>query len=79
MWYAGSRFVASADAGGGGTFSLRGLAPADYYVAAVDKRRFVAVSEEIENRDFLASLAATATRVTLGEGQRATATVRVAR
>ena len=41
---------------------MRGLAPADYYVAAVDKRGIVDLSGEIENPEFLESRVATATR-----------------
>ncbi|HXI32004.1 MAG TPA: carboxypeptidase-like regulatory domain-containing protein [Vicinamibacterales bacterium] len=77
--YAGSRFVASAGATADATFALRGVAPADYYVAAVDKRGFADVAQEIDNPEFLESLVASATRVTLEEGQRATLTLRVSR
>jgi hypothetical protein len=75
--YPRSRFISSADASGDATFTTHGLAPADYYVAAVDKRGFADVAGEIENPEFLESLVAAATRVTLGEGQRVSLTLRV--
>jgi hypothetical protein len=58
---------------------VRALPPADYYVAAVDKRRTADVAGEIENPEFLESLVANATRVMLGAGRRATVALRVAR
>ena len=78
-WYAASRFVAAADASGDASFAVRALPPADYYVAAVDKRRIADVFAETENPEFLESLVANATRVVLGAGQRATVALRVAR
>jgi hypothetical protein len=70
-WYPRSRFLGRADATRDSTFSIRGLAPADYYVAVVDKRIVADVTAEIENPEFLESLVAGAARVTLSEGQRA--------
>lgn len=69
-WYANSRFIAVADASDAASFAVRALPPADYYVAAVDKRRFTDVAAETDNPEFLESLVANATRVTLGAGQR---------
>ena len=77
--YIRSRFVVSADVSRDARFTIRGLAPADYYVAAIDKRGPADVAGEIDNREFLESLVVAATRVTVGEGQRATVTLRVAR
>lgn len=76
-WYAASRFVAVADAADDASFVVRALPPGDYYAAAVDKRRIADVAGEIENPEFLESLAANATRVTLGAGQRVSLTLRV--
>jgi hypothetical protein len=53
-----------------GTFTIRGLAPSDYYVAVVARRTVVDVNAEIENPEFLESLVAGATRVTLAESAR---------
>ncbi|HJZ71447.1 MAG TPA: carboxypeptidase-like regulatory domain-containing protein [Vicinamibacterales bacterium] len=77
--YAGSRFVSWVDASRDATFAMRGLAPTDYYVAAVDKRRYADVRGEVENPEFLESLVAGATRVTLGEGQRVSLTLKMLR
>jgi len=78
-WYAMSRFIAVADASDDASFAVRALPPAEYYVAAVDKRRFTDVAGETDNPEFLESLVANATRVTLGAGARATVQLRVAR
>ena len=75
-WYADSRFIAVADASSDASFAIRALPPADYYVAAVDKRRFTDVAGETDNPEFLESLVASATRVTLRVGQRASLTLR---
>ena len=72
LWYAGSRFVGHADVYYEGTFDVSALAPGDYYVSVVENRRVLDVGAEIENPEFLESLVAGATRVSLAEGQRAT-------
>src|SRR5262249_33155329 len=77
--YARSRFIASASVSADATFVLRGLVPVDYYVTVVDLRSVADLAEEIENPEFLESLVASATRVTVAEGQRTTLTLRVAR
>jgi hypothetical protein len=76
-WYGSSRFVAYADAGRDGRFAIRGLAPSEYYVAVVDKRRTPDVFSEIENPDFLESLVTGSQRVTLDEGQRISVALRL--
>ena len=53
-----------------GTFAIRGIAPSEYYVAVVDRKRTVDLYNEIENPAFLESLVAGARRITLDEGQR---------
>jgi carboxypeptidase family protein len=75
--YGRSRFVAVANASRDATFAMRGLPPADYYVAAVDRRAVADLTGEIENPEFLESLVAAAIRVTLGEGQAVSFTLRV--
>jgi len=68
-WYRGTRFVAYADATRNGTFAIRGIAPSEYYVAVVDRRRTLDLYNEIEDPDFLESLVAGAQRITLDEEQ----------
>ncbi len=68
LWYAGSRFVGRADVRRTGSYAIAMLAPGDYHVAVVDKTRVEDVIGEIENPEFLESLIATATRLTLREG-----------
>ena len=77
LWYRNSRFVAAADVGGDGQFTLKTLPPGDYFVAAVDKRETPDVNGELDNPGLLQRLASGATRVTLGDGQRAVVDVRL--
>src|SRR5262249_40521331 len=74
--YRGSRFVGHADTARDGTFAIRPLAPGDYLVARLDKRTILDVDTELDDADFLESLAAGAARLTLEEGQRATVALR---
>ena len=67
-----SRFVGIAAADHDARYRLEGLPPGEYYVAAADRRR----SGEVEDPDFLESLTAHATRVTLAEGQHVSLTLR---
>ena len=77
LWYSGTRFVATVDAARDGTFSILALAPAAYYVAAVDTHAVEDLGHEIENADFLESLVVGAQRMTLDEGQRAQIALRL--
>ena len=77
LWYEGSRFVGRAAAARDGTYSVTALAPGDYYVASVDTRQVVDVNGEIENPEFLESLIANATRVTVAEGARVTVALKM--
>ncbi len=70
LWYPGSRFVGRADVRRSGAFIIPLLAPGDYRVAVVDKSRVADVSGEIEDPDFLESLLAGSTRITLTDGGR---------
>jgi uncharacterized protein (DUF2141 family) len=67
--YAQSRFVRLARPEQDGAFRVRGLPPGDYYVAALSWVQ----GEEWQDPALLESLATRATRVTLTEGQHATA------
>jgi hypothetical protein len=76
-WYAQSRFVACADASAGGTFTLQGLAPSEYYVVGVNNRDPSDIRDELDDGNFLHTLAAQAVRIIVTEGQRTTLGVRV--
>jgi uncharacterized protein (DUF2141 family) len=72
-----SRFVAHVAAASDGAFDVRPLAPGSYYLAAVDPSDDFERHRPFEDPAFLESLAARATRVTLGEGETLQATLRV--
>jgi protocatechuate 3,4-dioxygenase beta subunit len=76
-WYEHSRFLAHATPDRDARFSLRGLAPGEYYVAAIDRRQAADVESELVNPEFLESVIADATRVTLAEGKTASLTLRL--
>ncbi len=67
-----NRYVASATAGADGSFSVSPLPAADYLVAVVDEL----VDGEWAEADYLERLRATATRVTLGDGESKAITLR---
>ena len=58
-----------------GTFTIGNLPAGDYYLAAVTEK----IAVDWQNPEFLASLAADATRVRLNDGQKLTQNVKVAR
>ena len=62
-----SRFVKFARSAPDGAFSVRGLPPGDYHVAAVD--RLLEGIGEWQDPDFLESVAPSAVRITIPEGQ----------
>jgi protocatechuate 3,4-dioxygenase beta subunit len=62
-----------------GGFTLRDLAPGDYWAVALDSVEGDMSAGEWQNPDFLASVMTDATRLTLGQGQRATTELRLAR
>jgi hypothetical protein len=77
LWYATSRSVSHADVTPDGTFTVRGLPPGEYYVAAAVKPDTSDLNDDIANPDFLQTLAERAARVTVIDGHRATVVVRV--
>jgi hypothetical protein len=77
QWYQQSRFLKNTSPARDAAFALRGLPPGQYYVAAIDRRLGAEEAGELENPEFLESLVAHATRVTLSEGQRTTLTLKL--
>lgn len=65
-WGPASRFVATAKTGRDGTFSIRGLPPADYFAAAVDS----VADGEWQAAEFLDAVFPDATRSTLFDGDK---------
>jgi hypothetical protein len=77
-WYSGSRFFRRAVANANGSFALRGLPPGDYYVAPVSVADVPRDGEIAwQDPDFLDSIAVSAARVTLTEGQKTSASARL--
>jgi carboxypeptidase family protein len=77
-WYPGSRFLAILPASDGAA-TLRGLAPGEYFVAAIDRRSDAMPDGEQSPEAMLEALTSTAAHVTLGPGQQAAVTVSLAR
>jgi hypothetical protein len=77
QWYQQSRFLKNTLPARDAAFALRGLPPGQYYVAAIDRRLGAEEAGELDNPEFLESLVAHATRVTLSEGQRTTLTLKL--
>jgi hypothetical protein len=70
-WYPGSRYFRRAGPASGGTFSVRGLPPSDYYVAPVGGWAVLKDGGDAwQDPEFLESIALRATRATLTEGGR---------
>ena len=77
-WYEGSRYYGSRPAAVDGTFSIAGLPPGGYFVAAIDKiPEGLDPNQMIADPDVLDRLSRDATHVTLSERQTATAALRV--
>ena len=76
-WYQRSRFMNFARPKHDGTFTVPGLAPGEYYVAAVDSLQGAEGWGEWQDPDFLRTIASSAARVTLGEGQSASLALHV--
>lgn len=72
-WGPASRFVATAKTGRDGTFSIRGLPPADYFAAAVDS----VADGEWQAAEFLDAVFPDATRATLFEGDKLSVNLRL--
>jgi hypothetical protein len=68
-WHAASRFIAHTTVSATGMFSLRGLPPGDYFVAAVDRVRGSDEDGEWADPGLLDALAARAAHLTLNEGE----------
>jgi hypothetical protein len=67
-WSAFSRWVKTTEyLSANGTFTVRGLPPGDYWVAAIERRG--STFEPTADPDLLESLSSRAVRITLGEGQ----------
>jgi hypothetical protein len=75
-WFAGSRHLNYGRVLRDGSFHVRGLPPGSYWVAAVDGTLGL---RDWQNPETLASLSSRATRLTLGEGETSTMTLRVNR
>ena len=67
-WYQRSRFMNFGRPGHDGTFTVSGLAPGAYFVAAVDTLQGAEGWGEWQDPDFLRAISASATRVTLVDG-----------
>ena len=76
--YAGSRFFAVGVSGRDGSATLHGMAPGDYYVAAAAKR-VLDETTAADDMEFLESLVAGATKVTVTEGEAHSVSVSVIR
>ena len=71
LWYDGSRFFQASRPREDGTFSIRGLPPGEYFVAAVDRILGTEADAEWQDPEFLDSVASRAQTLTLNEGQKA--------
>jgi hypothetical protein len=69
LWYADSRFVRMTRPIDGGQFTINGLPPGQYYVAAVEWLKGDDTGGEWQDSRFLDSLAAHAMRVSVPDGQ----------
>jgi hypothetical protein len=78
-WFDGSRHVKYARAQGDGSYTIRGLPPGAYLITAVDGADSAITAGGWQDPDVLVSLAPLATRLTLTEGQAATAALRTTR
>jgi hypothetical protein len=73
LWYDRSRFLKNTVSDANGSFSISDLPPGDYFVSAVTRRQLNGDDGALLDPDLLDSLAPGAARVTLAEGQRASA------
>jgi protocatechuate 3,4-dioxygenase beta subunit len=74
--YPGSRYVSVGVPAPGGEVLLKGLPPGEYYVAALGMETLIG-SDAQDESEFMESLVAGATRVTLTDGESRTVSVRV--
>jgi hypothetical protein len=75
--YPHSRFIVHGEPGSDGTFALADVAPGEYYVAAINRRQLVDLSQAIEDPAFLTSLTQGAVTVRLAEGEAQTIRLRL--
>jgi hypothetical protein len=69
-WFDGSRWVKTEWSNESGAFTVTGLPPGDYWIAAIDRPdRTVERRAFTPDRDLLDSLSPRAIRITLGEGE----------
>jgi hypothetical protein len=78
-WFTSSPRVRNAYAGADGRFTISALPPGDYWVAAVDALAGDSVDGEWQSPELLNRLIASARRVTLSEGERASLELRLVR
>ena len=78
-WFNGSRWLKTGRAGSDGAFRLTGLPPGDYWIAAVDRLEGITDTGEWQDPDLLQDLSLRAVRVTLGERQSQTTSLRLIR
>ncbi|HVZ23875.1 MAG TPA: carboxypeptidase-like regulatory domain-containing protein [Vicinamibacterales bacterium] len=77
-WYPGSRYFRRTGPGASGTFSLRGLPPGDYFVAAVRDLPVLRDGPDAwQDPEFLESIALQSTSASLAEGQSSSASPRL--
>jgi hypothetical protein len=70
-WYPGSRYFRRASPASGGNFSVRGLPPSDYFVAALGGWSVLRDGDDAwQDPEFLESIALRAIRASLSEGGR---------
>lgn len=77
-WYPGSRYFRRTGPGASGTFSLRGLPPGDYFVAAVRDLPVLRDGPDAwQDPEFLESIALQSAPASLAEGQSSSASIHV--
>jgi hypothetical protein len=77
-WYPGSRYFRRAGPGSGGNFSVKGLPPADYYVAPTSGWNVLKDGGDTwQDPEFLESIALRSSRATLTEGGRVALTTKL--
>ena len=77
QWFSQSPYLTLATSSQDGTFVATGLAPSEYYVVAVDRIDGGIDFGDWQNPDVLSGLASSARRVTVGQGQRISAELRL--
>lgn len=78
-WTIRSRWLKVGRSTQDGAFKLAGVVPGDYWVVAVDRLEGTEVAGDLQNPDVLDALASRAQRITLGEGQSQSLTLRLVR